>query len=57
LQTVFQAAEAEAGLAAGFVGRHAGADVLLLLHFEVEAELVVEIGVEPALAEESGQSG
>src|SRR4029077_3998133 len=46
------AAEAEAGKAAGFAGRHAAADIFVREHGEVGVKLTREIFVEFAMREE-----
>ena len=49
--------EAEAGLAAGFVGREAAADVFLGEHVEVRGKLALKIFVEAMAREEAADAG
>ena len=51
------APEAEAGLAAGFVGREAAADVFLGEHLEVRGKLALKVLVEAMMREETPDAG
>src|SRR2546429_2483292 len=53
---LFDAAEFDEGLAAGFCGAHAGAEIVFDMHLEMAVHLRREIPVSALFAEESAES-
>ena len=54
---LLHSAEPKSCLPAGFLRAHPVTDVVLLLHLQVKPQLVVEVGIKPALAKERGYPG